>query len=392
MKGIVNGRIITEEQILEGKVLLFNNKIVEIIEQSEIEKYNEQFGNMDLIDAKGNYVSPGFIDIHIHGAGGFDTMDGEAEYLTHISKTICKNGVTAFLPTTMTMEKTYIFKALDSIREARDKEKFGAKILGVHLEGPFINEKHKGAQKEENIIVPSYNLIKEYTDVIKIITLAPEKDFEHKFIKQVKENTDIVLSIGHSNAAYDEAIEAIHNGVEHATHTFNAMTALNHREPGIVGAVLNSDVSCEIIADNIHIHPAVYNIVSKVKNKEKIVLITDSMRAGGMEEGVYDLGGQDVIVKNNSARLANGTLAGSILTLNEAVKNMFENTGLKMYEAVAMASLNPAKVLRIDNIKGSLSKGKDADVTIFDDNFNIYTTIVEGKIVFNKILGGTKDV
>jgi len=384
MKGIVNGRIITEEQILEGKVLLFNNKIVEIIEQSEIEKYNEQFGDITFIDAKGNFVSPGFIDIHIHGAGGFDTMDGEAEHLAYISKTICKNGVTAFLPTTMTMEKKNIYKSLNSIREAMEKEKDGAIILGAHLEGPFINKKYKGAQKEENIIAPSFDFIKEYIDIIKIITLAPEKDLEYKFIKQVKENTDIVVSIGHSNANYDEAIEAIHNGVEHATHTFNAMTPLNHREPGIVGAVLNSDVSCEIIVDNIHLHPAVYNILTKVKNKEKIVLITDSMRAGGMEEGIYDLGGQEVIVQNNSARLANGTLSGSILSLNEAVKNMFKNTGLKIYEAVAMASLNPAKVLHIDSVKGSLCKGKDADITIFDENFNIYTTIVEGKIVYNK--------
>ena len=233
----------------------------------------------------------------------------------------------------------------------------GAKILGVHMEGPFINEKYKGAQKADNIIKPNYDIIKDYLDIIKIITLAPEKDENHSFIKKVKHNSEITLSIGHSDASYEEAIEAIEDGITHATHTFNAMTPLNHRKPGIVGAIFTSDITCELIADLIHVHPAIFNILINVVHKDKMVLITDSMRAGCMKAGNYDLGGQKVIVKNGAARLQDGTLAGSVLTLNKAVLNMLNNSDLEIYEVVAMASLNPAKVINMDNKKGSLEVG-----------------------------------
>lgn len=369
---------------MESKVLLFDNKIDDIIDRNEFENImkSDRYDDIDIIDAKGNYISPGFIDLHIHGAGGKDTMDGNIEDLIEISKVIAKRGVTGFLPTTMTMSKEKIYKALEVVRKGMSIESGGARILGAHMEGPFINEKYKGAQKEDYILAPNYEFIKGYEDVIKIITLAPEKDHDFNFIRNVKENTDIVLSIGHSNATYEEAMESIENGISHATHLFNAMTPMNHRKPGIVGAVFSSKVNCELIADKIHVHPGIFETLVNIKGNDKIILITDSMRAGCMKDGISELGGQRVIVKNNSARLEDGTLAGSILTLNNAIKNIVENTSLKIYEAVVMASLNPAKDIGIDKRKGSIEIGKDADIAIFDDSFEVKHTIVEGKTVF----------
>jgi N-acetylglucosamine-6-phosphate deacetylase len=258
----------------------------------------------------------------------------------------------------------------------------GAKILGAHMEGPFINKKYKGAQKEDFIIKPNFKFIEDYTDVIKLITLAPEEDDNFDFIKEIVEKTNIILSIGHSNAEYEETMDAIKCGISHATHTFNAMTPLNHRKPGIVGAIFNSDIYCELIADGIHVHPAIFNILKKVKGTNKIILITDSMRAGCLRDGVSELGGQKVIVENNSARLENGTLAGSILKLNEGIKNFMDNSDVDICEAISLVSINPARELGLDKVKGSLEAGKYADIVILDSNFNVQQTIVEGNTVF----------
>jgi len=386
IKAIVNGKLIMRDKVIQGHVIIFNTKIIDIIDNDNYIKYKKEFKEKYKevileIDAKGKYVSPGFIDIHIHGSGGYDTMDATQEALRVISTTIAANGVTAYLPTTMTMDIDNIYIALNAVREAMKVETKGAKILGVHMEGPFINEKYKGAQKADNIIKPNYDIIKDYLDIIKMITLAPEKDEKHSFIKKVKHNSKITLSIGHSDASYEETLMAIEDGITHATHAFNAMTPLNHRKPGVVGAIFTSDITCELIADLIHIHPAIFNILINVVHKDKMVLITDSMRAGCMKSGNYDLGGQKVIVKDGAARLQDGTLAGSVLTLNKAVLNMLRNSDLEIYEVVAMATLNPAKVINMDNKKGSLEVGLDADIVIFDENIDAITTIVEGKIV-----------
>jgi N-acetylglucosamine-6-phosphate deacetylase len=387
IKAIVNGKLVMSDKVIHDSVIIFEKKIVDIINTANFLQYKEKYEKeykeeIIVIDAKGKYVSPGFIDIHIHGSGGFDTMDATTEALKVISSTIAAKGVTGFLPTTMTMDRASIYSALNAVREAMTLEIKGAKILGVHMEGPFINEKYKGAQKADNIIKPDYSIIKDYLDIIKLITLAPEKDENHSFIKKVKGNSKITLSIGHSDASYEQALEAIEHGITHATHTFNAMTPLNHRKPGIVGAIFTSDITCELIADTIHVHPAIFNILLNAKHKDKLVLITDAMRAGCMRSGTYDLGGQAVMVKNGAAKLQDGTLAGSVLTLNKAVKNMLSHCDLEIYEAVAMASLIPAKVINMDNKKGSLEVGKDSDIIIIDKELEVYFTIVEGTIVF----------
>jgi len=386
MRAIINGRIILKDNVLEKKVLLFDKEIKDIVDENEFKNITKsgEYNDIEIIDAQGNYISPGFIDLHIHGSGGKDVMDGNIEDLKTISSIIATKGVTAFLPTTMTMSKEKIYKALDTIKLGMEFEFKGAKVLGAHLEGPFINGKYKGAQKEDHIIEPNYDFIKGYEDVIKIITLAPEMDHNFNFIRAIKENTDIALSIGHSNATYEETMESIENGISRATHLFNAMTPLHHRNPGVVGAVFNSDINCEIIADKIHVHPGIFGTLTKIKGKDKVILITDSMRAGCMKDGISELGGQKVIVKENSARLEDGTLAGSILTLNKAVENIAKNTDLKIYEVISMASLNAAKDIGIEDRKGSIEIGKDADIVIFDNDFEVEHTIVEGKTVFIK--------
>lgn len=259
-----------------------------------------------------------------------------------------------------------------------------ARILGAHLEGPFINKKYKGAQKEDFIIEPSFDFIKDYLDVIKLITIAPEMDKDYKFIEKLKKETNIIISMGHTNATYEEAMEAIDKGVSYTTHMFNAMTPLNHRNPGVVGAALDSDVFCELIADKIHVNPAMFRLLKRVKTEDRIVLITDSMRAGCLKDCISELGGQKVIVKNNSARLTDGTLAGSILKLNEGLKNFKENTDSSICEVVKLASYNPAFKLGLDNEMGSIEVSKLADLVIFDEDFNVLKTFIKGREVFSK--------
>jgi N-acetylglucosamine-6-phosphate deacetylase len=379
MKVILSGKVVTENEILEGKAVVFDEKIVDIIDENKLDRYQYD----EKIDAKGSYVLPGFIDIHIHGAGGCDVMDGSIEALEKISETIASKGVTGFLGATMTMDESTILHVLDNGRKGMEKGMPGAKLLGIHMEGPFVSREKMGAQNPEYIVKPDYNLVKDYLDIIKIITLAPEEDDDYSFIEKIKGNTNIILSMGHTNASYEEAMEAIDRGITHATHTFNGMTPLRHREPGVVGAIMNSDISCELICDCIHVHPGAFNILIKVKGIENVILITDSMRAGCMEDGVYEFGGQEVVVKAGVARLKkDNSLAGSVLTLNRALKNIIENTDLNFLQAVNMISLNPAKLLGIEEHKGSLSIGKDADIVIMDNEFNVENTIVEGKFVF----------
>lgn len=376
MKCIINGKIILENEILENKVLVFEEKIVDILDEAP--------NNCEIIDAQGKYVSPGFVDIHIHGNMGRDTMDATEEAITTIAKSIVRHGVTSFLPTTMTMDKESVYNALDAVKDLMGCGEGRAEILGAHLEGPFINQKYKGAQNEAFIINPSYEFVEKYKDVIKVITYAPEQDENFEFTKEVVKNTDIALSIGHSKATFKQAREAINLGARNITHLFNGMTPLNHRNPGVVGAGLTSDVYCEIIADKIHISKDLFQFILDNKGEDKIILVTDSIEAGGLEDGEYSLGGQKVIVKDSQARLESGSLAGSVMPLNKMVYNFLNNTDLDMRKVVRLAAINPAKSIGIDKTKGSIEIGKDADITLIDEDVNCYMTINKGKIVYKK--------
>ena len=375
MKAIVNGKLILKDRIVEGKALLYTDVIEGIVDADKVP------ADAEIIDAAGKYVAPGLIDLHIHGYLGKDVCDGSVESMRTICEGIVKNGVTGFLPTTMTVSMDVIIKALETCRSLMEESKTwnGTTILGVHAEGPFINTKKKGAQNPEYILVPSAEFVKEYADVIRIISLAPEMDENFKEITKMRKETDVVVSMGHTDADYETAMASTNVGVRHATHLFNAMSPLAHRNPGVVGAALNSDVTVELIVDTFHVNPALYNMVYKLKG-DKLCFITDCLPAGGLPEGEYTLGGQKFVSKGIECRLPDGTIAGSILALNKGVWNVYTNSDIPLYECVNCASLNPANAIGIGNKKGSLEVGKDADIIITDCEFNVEKTIIGGTV------------
>lgn len=374
-----NCNIIYLNSIEKGSILVENGKIKEINPINYI--------NKNVIDANGLYVSPGFIDVHIHGAGGYDTMDGTSEAIDIISKTIVQHGTTAFTPTTMTVSVNDIRKSLKVIKKIKEEGSEGAHVLGIHLEGPFVSPKAIGAQNPNYISAPSistYNdIVKDYEDIIVSITLAPEVDGAKELIKYLSAK-GVVCSLGHTNATYEEAMDAIECGASHATHLFNAMTPLTHRNPGVIGAIFDSNITTETISDGIHISYPALRIAYKQKGTDNILLISDAMMACCMPNGNYSLGGQDVIVNGNEARLKNGALAGSVLTLDKAVKNVYKNSNLPLYEVIKMATYNGAKHCKVENHKGQIKEGFDADLILFDDDINIKKVFILGEEVYSK--------
>ncbi len=377
MKCIINGRVIFPDRIEDGKVIVFDAKIEKIIDKAGFNPADYD----EVIDADGKLVSPGLIDMHIHGYLGADASDGDEEGIRKMAAGIIKNGVTAWCPTTMTVSKAEIETAFDTIRAVKNSDSYyGARILGVNSEGPFINVKKKGAQAEEHILRPDADFIIKHSDIVKLFTVAPEVDGAKECIEKVTANTDVLISMGHTDAAYEEAMAGIEAGVCHTTHLFNAMTALSHRSPGVSGAALSdSRVSAELIADTFHVNKGLFNMVAKAKG-DKLCLITDCIRAGGMEDGDYTLGGQPVHKEGIKCLMDDGTIAGSVLELNAAVRNLYENSDLELYEAVNCASLNVAKALKEDDEIGSLEIGKRADIIIVDEKFNVEKVILGGEV------------
>ena len=378
MKAIIGGKIILKDKILENCALLYTEKIEGIVPENHIPE------NAEIIDAKGGYISPGLIDLHIHGYLGKDVCDGEEESIRTISKGLLSNGVTGYLPTTMTEDMAVIRKALDTCGDLMEESKNwdGSIILGCHAEGPFINESKKGAQDAKYILKPDASFVKEYKDIIKTITLAPECDTEDfSAIREICRDTDVVVSMGHTSADYETAMAGIDAGVKHTTHLFNAMTPLTHRGPGVVGAALNGDVSVELIVDTVHVDSALYNMLWKLKGR-KLCFITDCLPAGGLPVGEYSLGGQKIIYDGTICTLEDGTIAGSVLQINRGVWNVYINSDIPLYECVNCASLNPATVLGLDETKGSLEIGKDADIIITDNQFNVIKTIIGGEVKY----------
>lgn len=376
MKCIINGRIVLPDGIVSDSVIIFDDTIQAIVPMSEIDLNEYQ-----IIDAKGKLVAPGLVDIHIHGYLGEDASDGKEEGLKIMAAGIAKNGVTSWCPTTMTIKKEEILEAFETARKVKaEKVCYGAKILGVNCEGPFINPLKKGAQPGEYFLPPDGDFIIDNADILKLFTIAPEMEGAEECVQKVYEDGRVLVSMGHTNATFDEANQGIASGVRHATHLFNAMTGLQHRNPGVVGAALSDErVSCELIADTFHVNPGLYQLISKIKG-DKLCLITDCMRAGGMEDGDYTLGGQHVIKKGIQCLLEDGTIAGSVLRLNEAVRNLKNYTNLSLSEAFACASINPAKAIGAGDKIGSLEVGKCADIIICDENINVITTIIEGEV------------
>lgn len=376
---ITNGKIYTEKQVIENGYLVVEDGKISDIQQGTYT------GELEQIDVKGQNVLPGFIDIHIHGGYGEDAMDASYEGLKHLAEQLLSEGTTTFLATTMTQSDANIEKALKNIVTYQADQQRGeaAEVGGVHLEGPFISEHKVGAQNPKYVQRPSASKIQHFQEVanqqIKIITFAPEVESAHDTLNQLHE--DIIFSMGHTVATFDEANEAVDHGAKHVTHLYNAATPFEHRDPGVFGAAwTNEQLNTEIIVDGIHSHPASVHIAYKQKGNEHMYLITDAMRAKGMEDGEYDLGGQNVIVKGKEARLASGALAGSILKMNDGLYNLIEYTHDSLENLWRVTSLNQAIALKIDDHKGSLAIGKDADIVVVDDTIRIDKTIKSGVV------------
>lgn len=382
MKAIVNGRIVAPHAVIRGKVLLYDERVIGIVDPGETPE------GVETLDAKGNYVIPGLVDMHIHGYMGEDASDGSFEGLKTMARGVAKNGVTSFLPTTMTVSYDELRLAFSQIRRAMEESRLdswdGAAVVGANAEGPFINITKKGAQAGEHVRPGDPAFLKEFADVIRVFTIAPEVEGNLDCIREMARDTSMLISMGHTAANFEQAQAGIEAGVRHVTHLFNAQTGLLHRDPGVVGAaLLDSRVSCELIADTFHVHKALFQLVASLKG-EQMVLITDCTRAGGMPDGEYTLGGQPIFVKGIECRLKDGTIAGSVLKLNEAVRNVLANTDLTISQAVNMASLNPARRIGLSASKGSIEAGKDADFAIVDDAIDVQTTILGGRVIYQK--------
>lgn len=339
-----------------------------------------------IFDCGDMLLAPGFIDTHIHGAGGSDVMDGTRDALISIAKTLVKEGTTAYLATTMTQDVDTMKKAMSAVADYRKRGGDGATLLGVHAEGPFISEKYAGAQPREYIVPPSVELFDALQSAakgaIKVVTFAPEKDADLALTERLH-RSDVVCSIGHSAADERTVKKGIDFGITRITHTFNACSPLHHREVGVAGsALLYDDLYTELIADTVHVSVPAMKLLIKNKPKNKVVLITDAMRAKGMPDGVYELGGQTVNVKNGRATLEDGTLAGSVLKMNEAVKNVKEKCGVDICAALDFASYNAAESIGMENVCGSIKIGNRADFTLLDGGFNVVMTAVGGRIVY----------
>ncbi|MEO4052562.1 N-acetylglucosamine-6-phosphate deacetylase [Solibacillus sp. CAU 1738] len=327
---------------------------------------------------------PGFIDIHIHGSAGYDVMDATPEALKGIAQSLPKEGTTSFLATTMTQSVDAISRALENVASYKRNDK-EAEIIGVHLEGPFVSKKRAGAQPMEFIIEPSIELFEQWQTLsansIKVITIAPEVIGALQFIQE--KSSELIVSLGHTDAAYDEMACAVRAGARHITHLYNQMSPIHHRDISAIGAALLEDqLMTELIVDTIHSHEKAVELAFRMKGADKIILITDAMRAKQMQAGNYELGGQAVIVSQKDARLTDGTLAGSILTMEQAVKNMRTITSCSDMELVKMSSYNAAQQLHLK--KGRLQSGFDADITIVNNQWDVLYTFCKGQLAYKK--------
>ena len=334
----------------------------------------------------GEIVAPGLVDTHIHGYHGKDIMNAEEGALNVISKGLLECGVTSFLPTTLTDSKEKTDAALKRVgKEYKDVE--GAKVRGVFLEGPFFTEKYKGAQNPAYMSDPKIDYLKEWIELsdglVNKIAIAPEREGAEDFIKKANA-MGVRVALGHSDASFDQAVAAVDAGANIFVHTYNGMSGLHHREPGMVGAAMSTDAISELICDGHHVNPNAANILMNAKGRDKIALITDCMSAGGMADGDYMLGDFPVTVKDGTARLKDGgSLAGSILKLKEAVKNVVDWEIADIFEAIQMASLIPAKSVGIDNICGKLHEGYEADFIVLDYDLNLKATYLNGEEVYS---------
>jgi len=330
------------------------------------------------IDAEGCYLLPGLIDLHTHGAVGCDSSDGDPDGMRRLSAYYASHGVTSFCATTMTLPEAALTRAVTCIRDFQREEQ-GARCVGVYLEGPFLAAAKRGAQAPDNLRAPDTGMFhwldKASGNRVKLVGVAPELPGAMDFIKEAAQVCTV--SLAHTAADYDTAMQAYANGATQTTHLFNAMNGLHHRKPGVVGAALDSGAYAELICDGIHIHPSVVRIAFRLFG-DKLILISDSMRGAGMPDGKYDLGGQMTTIMDGQALLADGTIAGSSIHLLQGVQNAI-SFGIPPETAVRAATIAPAKAIGMDGEIGSLAVGKWADMLLVDSRFQLVSTIINGK-------------
>ena len=390
---IINGRVITSHRIIDHASLLISDGIITEINEKKISSKADI-----ILDAKGNYISPGFIDIHVHGGGGSDFMDSTVKDFLTIAETHLRYGTTALVPTTLTAEKDDLLHTLDIYKKANAKNRSGAQFMGMHIEGPYFALSQRGAQDPRYIRKPDKN---EYTEIIEkaggIIarwSAAPELEGAMEFGRCLQAN-DILPSIAHTDAVYDDVVNAFENGYTLATHFYSSMSGVTRRNAfryaGVIETVyLMDEIDVEIIADGVHLPAALLQLIYKVKGVDRIALITDAMRAAGMGPGKSILGskknGMKVIVEDGVAKLPDrSSFAGSVATTDRLVRTMINVAKIPLIEAVRMMTLTPARIMKVNKYKGSVAIGKDADIVIFDENINIQSAIVGGKILYNKV-------
>ncbi|WP_322807997.1 N-acetylglucosamine-6-phosphate deacetylase [Thermanaerothrix sp.] len=377
---IQGGIILTpERELTHHAVVVEEGKIV------AIEPEGVQPGPGDaVIDAHGLWVVPGMIDIHIHGIGGVDTMDATEEALQKMAHFLVRHGVTAFLPTTVSASRSSTWMAIRAVESYSPTTK-GAQCLGIHLEGPYLNPNYSGAQPAEHLRPIDPQEYQEWlkSEVVRLVTLAPELEGAPEFIAAGRAR-GVYFAAGHSGADYDRMMLAASYGLSQATHLFNGMPSYHHRQPGIIGAVLDCEaIIPQLIVDGIHLHPATVRLVVKAKGPDRVILISDAMRATGLPDGQYSLGDQLVEVKNGIARTLKGGLAGSTLTLDAALRNALQFTGLSLRDVLPMVTSVPAKAIGL-NHKGGIKPGADADIVLLDGNLEVSLTMVRGVVAYRR--------
>lgn len=377
MMHIINGRIITLDTVLDGHTLVIEaGKIAAIVPAESVPPASE------ILDAQGLWVAPGFIDVHVHGGDGHDTMDATPQAIHSMARFFARHGVTSYFPTTMSAPAEAIARAIANVAACPQPED-GAQHLGVHVEGPYLSKDYPGAQNPDVLRLPDPQ---EYTGwfesgVVRLITAAPEIEGALELI-DAGVRQGIEFAIGHSGASYEEVITAADHGVRQATHTFNGMLGLHHRRPGTLGGVLTDDrIYAQMIADGIHLHPAIVRLLVRAKDPSRVILITDAMRAAGLPDGDYDLGDQPVTVQDGIARISNGSLAGSTATMDHVVRSTMQFAGLTLPQAVMMATTVPARAMKLSH-KGIITAGGDADIVLLDDDVQVQATIVCGRVVY----------
>lgn len=345
------------------------------------------YEDSEILDAQGKIIAPGFIDVHIQGAGGADVLDATPEALKAISQTCAKFGTTSFLATTVFKPKQKN-QHLSIAAECVDHDLGGANLLGIHLEGPFISMQKKGMIQSDCICQPSIQVLDEILETtngqLKMMTIAPELPNSLQIIKRLNES-NIIASFGHSSATYEQTIEGFEAGISHVTHLFNAMPSLHHREPGPLTAIFETkNITAQLISDRVHIHPAVLKLAFEILGPNRIIPITDGMQALGLGDGQFIYNGIEYESKNGTARYKDGTLIGTALGQNLLLERLTSVTGCPFETAISTVTQKPSKILGIEKRKGTIEPGKDADLVLLDRNYTVHATIVSGKIVFQK--------